>query len=82
MHDGGQPGPSVVLGLKVINPDDGAASEPTKALEAAVKPLAGRDYAAGLLADWATTSHEYTTLLGGNLCRVRLVPRSGLIAQP
>jgi hypothetical protein len=67
-----EPGPGVVLELKV--PRKSPRQTPKSALEAAVKQLTERDYAAGLLADGATTVHQYAVVFDGKRCRVRLVP--------
>jgi hypothetical protein len=69
-----QPGAGVVLELKVINPDDDAASDAERALQAALRQLTERDYAAGLLADGATTVHQYAVVFDGKKCRVRAIP--------
>ena len=67
-----EPGPGVILELKV--PRRTPRQTPKAALEAAVRQLTERDYAAGLLADGATVVHQYAVAFDGKRCRVRGVP--------
>jgi hypothetical protein len=66
-----QPGAGAVLELKVINPDDDAASDAERALQAAVRQLTERGYAAGLFAGGATVVHQFAVVFDGKCCRVR-----------
>ncbi len=52
------------------------------ALEAAVRQLTEREYAAGLLADGATNVHQCAVVFDGKRCRVRPVPTSGQPVRP
>jgi hypothetical protein len=67
-----EPGPGVILELKV--PRKSPRQTPKAALEAAVRQLTERGYAAGLLAEGATVVHQFAVVFDGKRCRVARVP--------